>query len=238
MAADASSTAASASGEVSCPLKIARTSSRSLPSDATRANQKASPWPTATYAWCAAVSAEPSASAWRPESSARTSAASMARARVSADQVRYPDAAMAARAANTIMRRTHNLAIARFTITSRTRMADADVVAIVNPLSGAGATGDAAGRRIAFLERRFAAAGIAGRVHVTERGGHARELARAALDRGVSLVIAWGGDGTINEVASTLAGSRTPLGIIPAGSGNGFANERSEEHTSELQSLR
>jgi len=104
-------------------------------------------------------------------------------------------------------------------------MAAADVVAIVNPLSGAGATPDVAGRRIAFLERRFAVAAIAGHVQLTERGGHARELARAALDNGASLVIAWGGDGTINEVASTLAGSRTPLGIIPAGSGNGFANE-------------
>ena len=104
-------------------------------------------------------------------------------------------------------------------------MTHADVVAIVNPLSGAGATPDIAGRRVGFLERRFASAGIAGRVHLTERGGHARDLARAAIDAGVSLVIAWGGDGTINEVASTLAGSRTPLGIIPAGSGNGFANE-------------
>ena len=104
-------------------------------------------------------------------------------------------------------------------------MADADIVAIVNPLSGAGATPDVAGRRVAFLERRFADAGVAGRVYLTERGGHARELARAAIDRGAAQVIAWGGDGTINEVASTLAGSRTVLGIIPAGSGNGFANE-------------
>jgi len=104
-------------------------------------------------------------------------------------------------------------------------MADADVVAIVNPLSGAGATPDVVSRRTAFLERRFAAGSIAGRVQFTERGGHARELARAALDHGASLVIAWGGDGTINEIASTLSGSRTALGIIPAGSGNGFANE-------------
>jgi diacylglycerol kinase (ATP) len=113
-------------------------------------------------------------------------------------------------------------------------MTDADVVAIVNPLSGAGATRAASGRRVAFLERRFAAAGVAGRVHLTERGGHARELARAALDRGASLVIAWGGDGTINEVASTLAGSQTPLGIIPAGSGNGFANELGLESDPDL----
>jgi YegS/Rv2252/BmrU family lipid kinase len=100
-----------------------------------------------------------------------------------------------------------------------------DVVAIVNPLSGTGATPGAARRRMMLLDARFAAAGVDGRVHLTERGGHARELARGALDAGAALVIAWGGDGTINEIASTLAGSGTPLGIVPAGSGNGFANE-------------
>jgi YegS/Rv2252/BmrU family lipid kinase len=104
-------------------------------------------------------------------------------------------------------------------------MPAADVVAIVNPLSGAGAAPDVARRRVALLERRFGSAGIHGRVHLTERGGHAGELARAALECSASLVIAWGGDGTINEIASTLAGSTIPLGIIPAGSGNGFANE-------------
>jgi YegS/Rv2252/BmrU family lipid kinase len=38
-------------------------------------------------------------------------------------------------------------------------------------------------------------------------------------------VLAWGGDGTINEVASALTFDETPLGIIPAGSGNGLARE-------------
>ena len=37
--------------------------------------------------------------------------------------------------------------------------------------------------------------------------------------------MAWGGDGTINEVASALAFSDVPLGIVPAGSGNGLARE-------------
>ena len=100
-----------------------------------------------------------------------------------------------------------------------------DVVAIVNPLSGAGAAPDAARRRVELLERRFGAAGVGGRVHLTERAGHARELARRARDEAAALVIAWGGDGTINEVASALSGSHVPLGIVPAGSGNGFANE-------------
>ena len=60
---------------------------------------------------------------------------------------------------------------------------------------------------------------------VTERAGHARLLAAAAVRRGSRLVIAWGGDGTINEVASELAFSGIALGIVPAGSGNGLATE-------------
>ena len=62
-------------------------------------------------------------------------------------------------------------------------------------------------------------------VFVTEGVGHARELAKTAVRRGMRLVMAWGGDGTINEVASALAFDEVPLGIIPAGSGNGLARE-------------
>jgi YegS/Rv2252/BmrU family lipid kinase len=58
---------------------------------------------------------------------------------------------------------------------------------------------------------------------VTERRGHASEAARAALAGGASLVVAWGGDGTVNEVASMLASTDVHLGIVPAGSGNGLA---------------
>jgi YegS/Rv2252/BmrU family lipid kinase len=100
-----------------------------------------------------------------------------------------------------------------------------NVVAIVNPLSGAGADPDVAARRVALLKDRFAAEGFVAAVHVTERRHHATQLARAAMSEGAALVIAWGGDGTINEVASVVAGSETALGVIPAGSGNGFARE-------------
>lgn len=71
----------------------------------------------------------------------------------------------------------------------------------------------------------LAARGEAGEVFVTERRGHARELATGAVQRGVRLVIAWGGDGTVNEVASALAFGSTPLGIVPSGSGNGLARD-------------
>ena len=71
----------------------------------------------------------------------------------------------------------------------------------------------------------IAARGLDAQVFMTERVGHARELAQAALARGVATVFAWGGDGTVNEVASALAFREATLGIVPSGSGNGLACE-------------
>src|SRR5690606_23555849 len=69
----------------------------------------------------------------------------------------------------------------------------------------------------------LATLGTNGDVVVTERPGHARDLAAAAVAQRRRLVIAWGGDGTINEVASALTFGEIPLGIVPSGSGNGLA---------------
>jgi YegS/Rv2252/BmrU family lipid kinase len=49
------------------------------------------------------------------------------------------------------------------------------------------------------------------------------DFAQKALDEGATRIIAVGGDGTINEVASVLVGKSIALGIIPVGSGNGLA---------------
>lgn len=57
----------------------------------------------------------------------------------------------------------------------------------------------------------------------TEYPGHATELARQFAQMSFDAVVAVGGDGTLNEVASGLCGTNTALGIIPMGSGNGFA---------------
>jgi diacylglycerol kinase (ATP) len=95
-----------------------------------------------------------------------------------------------------------------------------DVFAIVNPLSGAGANPHIAAERVALLTGR----GITD-VHLTEHRGHAAELALTAVAQGARTVLAWGGDGTINEIGSVVAGTSSALGIIPAGSGNGFAAE-------------
>lgn len=58
----------------------------------------------------------------------------------------------------------------------------------------------------------------------TKRSMHAYELASEAVDKGFELVIAIGGDGTINEIAKALVNKNASLGIIPRGSGNGLAN--------------
>ncbi len=58
---------------------------------------------------------------------------------------------------------------------------------------------------------------------LTERAGHACELASNAKDAGIDVVVAVGGDGTVNEVARSIVHSNTALGIIPCGSGNGLA---------------
>jgi YegS/Rv2252/BmrU family lipid kinase len=62
-------------------------------------------------------------------------------------------------------------------------------------------------------------------VFITERPGHARELARAATARGISTIVAWGGDGTMNEIGSAIAFTETVLALVPSGSGNGLARE-------------
>lgn len=60
-------------------------------------------------------------------------------------------------------------------------------------------------------------------VRFTERAGHAADIARECVAGGVDVCVAVGGDGTVNEVARSLVHSRTALGIIPCGSGNGLA---------------
>lgn len=60
-------------------------------------------------------------------------------------------------------------------------------------------------------------------VYLTREAGHATELAREAVAAGADLVVAVGGDGTVNEVARGLLGSPAALGIVPVGSGNGLA---------------
>jgi len=99
------------------------------------------------------------------------------------------------------------------------------VAVIINPISGLGVRPDAARQRAELAAACVEAHGVGAEIFVTERRHHARELTQAALARGIELVIAWGGDGTVNEVASVLVHREAALGVVPSGSGNGLARE-------------
>jgi diacylglycerol kinase (ATP) len=93
---------------------------------------------------------------------------------------------------------------------------------IINPKSGRG-TGASPPAKAALAAAVAAECGIEADVAITERAGHGRELARAFAAAGAVTVVAWGGDGTVNEVAGAVAGTSSAFGIVPAGSGDGFA---------------
>ena len=93
------------------------------------------------------------------------------------------------------------------------------IVFVVNPISGTH------GKRavLEVLESKLDREKYLFEVQRTERAGHAVEIAAGAVRDGVHMVVAIGGDGTINEVARSLIHTDTALGIIPCGSGNGLA---------------
>src|SRR5439155_25359060 len=75
------------------------------------------------------------------------------------------------------------------------------------------------------LARRAGALGLSGDTLLSERPGHLRELARKAVAGGASLLVAVGGDGTVNEVVNGLAGagdSGAELAVIARGTGIDF----------------
>ncbi len=100
------------------------------------------------------------------------------------------------------------------------------VAVIINPISG---TGGRAGRwraRGRSRPRRCSWRAASSRKSSSPSAPVTRaSWRRRRLRRGASLVLAWGGDGTVNEVASALAFRDATLGVIPSGSGNGLARE-------------
>lgn len=98
------------------------------------------------------------------------------------------------------------------------------VAVIINPAAGPARVRHGASAA-GLVSKLLEAHGVDGNVVVTEGPGHATELARRLVQQGCSPIVAWGGDGTVNEVGSALLHSTAALGIIPRGSGNGLARD-------------
>lgn len=96
-----------------------------------------------------------------------------------------------------------------------------NVYAIINPISGVGSK-----RKIPkMIESMCTPDKYALQILFTEYAGHASILTQQALEAGAHIIIAVGGDGTVNEIARTMMYSNAILGILPKGSGNGLARE-------------
>lgn len=94
---------------------------------------------------------------------------------------------------------------------------------VINPMSGrVRGTGTKRAALVCTVAARFR---VDVDVRITERAGHAVELTTVFLDAGVDRVIAWGGDGTVNEAAGPIIERQgsAALAIVPGGSGDGLA---------------
>jgi YegS/Rv2252/BmrU family lipid kinase len=106
-----------------------------------------------------------------------------------------------------------------------TGVADRRVHVVINPASGKDEP------ILNVLNDVFREHGVAWDASVTHRYGDAGNQARDAIGDGVDLVVAYGGDGTQHEVANAVVtaaltkGRQVPMGILPGGTGNGFARE-------------
>lgn len=98
-----------------------------------------------------------------------------------------------------------------------------NIAFIINPISGSRETQNAKKKLPKVIMQTLDAAQWLPNITFTEYAGHATELAFQYARMGFDAVVAVGGDGTVNEVARGLKDTQTALGIIPMGSGNGFA---------------
>lgn len=97
------------------------------------------------------------------------------------------------------------------------------VAVVINPISGRRGGAGEGQARADLAQRLLAQRGAEAEVVVTTGSGDARRLSASFVERGFDRVVAWGGDGTVNEAAGPLRRTRTSLGIVPSGSGDGLA---------------
>jgi diacylglycerol kinase (ATP) len=97
------------------------------------------------------------------------------------------------------------------------------IAIVINPISGRRGGASEGQSRAELARRLLRERSLEAEIVLTTAAGDGRRLAAAFVERGFDRVVAWGGDGTVNEVAGPLRRSRTTLGIVPGGSGDGLA---------------
>ena len=75
------------------------------------------------------------------------------------------------------------------------------------------------------ISETFRAHDMSWRGHLTYKFGDATQFAQEAVADGAEMVVVFGGDGTVLEVANGVMGSDVPIGILPGGTGNAVATE-------------
>ena len=90
---------------------------------------------------------------------------------------------------------------------------------IINPFSGTGKKEDIP----ALIKQELDATVFEPEIVYTDQRGHGTKLAKEFVDKDFQIIVAVGGDGTVNEVGQSLLHSNAALGIVPIGSGNGLA---------------
>lgn len=93
------------------------------------------------------------------------------------------------------------------------------IIFVVNPISGT----QSKKAILKWIDERMDRSVYDYSIVKTQYAGHATQIAASAVQDKADVVVAIGGDGTINEIARALVHSETALGIIPCGSGNGLA---------------
>ncbi len=101
----------------------------------------------------------------------------------------------------------------------------AKIHVVINPVSGKDEP------IVNVLNSIFNKYGVDWDISITRKYGDATQFARQAAEAGYDLVAGYGGDGTQHEIANGVMGTGVPMGVLPGGTGNGFANELGTPNT-------
>jgi diacylglycerol kinase (ATP) len=93
---------------------------------------------------------------------------------------------------------------------------------VINPISGKGKRRKPE-KTMQRIHDAYTKAGADFEIRLWDRPDRIDEIIQDAITRNFDVVVAAGGDGTINEIGHRLVGTKVALGVIPLGSGNGFA---------------